>query len=76
MLEKWWGFSYKSDIITVVDLVTGEPLANPKISESDNVIVIGLKTRPIFRSEKGIGILGPKAFGFDYEYVPIENRLL
>jgi len=63
------------DIITVVDVVTGEPLANPKISEGDNVAVIGLKARPMFRSEKGIGILGPKAFGFDYDYVPIENRL-
>jgi len=63
------------DIITVVDVVTGEPLANPKISEDDNVAVIGLKARPVFRSEKGIGILGPKAFGFDYDYVPIENRL-
>lgn len=63
------------DIIIVVDVVTGEPLANPKISEDDNVAVIGLKARPVFRSEKGIGILGPKAFGFDYDYVPIENRL-
>jgi len=63
------------DIITVVDVVTGEPLANPKISEGDNVAVVGLKARPMFRSEKGIGILGPKAFGFDYDYVPIENRL-
>jgi hypothetical protein len=63
------------DIIIVVDGVTGEPLANPKISEDDNVAVIGLKARPVFRSEKGIGILGPKAFGFDYDYVPIENKL-
>jgi uncharacterized protein len=63
------------DIITVVDLATGEPLANPKISEGDNVVVIGLKARPIFRNKKGVGILGPKAFGFDYEYVPIENRI-
>lgn len=64
------------DIITVVDAVTGEPIANPKIKEGDNIAVIGLKARPIFRSEKGIGILGPKAFGFEYNYVPIENRLL
>lgn len=64
------------DIITVVDVVTGEPLANPKVSEGDKVAVVGLKARPMFRSKKGIGILGPKAFGFDYDYVPIENRPL
>jgi len=63
------------DIIIVVDVITGEPFANPKLSEGDNVAVVGLKARPIFRSEKGIGILGPKAFGFDYDYVPIETRL-
>lgn len=63
------------DIITVVDAVTGEPYANPVLKEGDKVAVIGLKARQVFRSEKGIGILGPKAFGFDYEYVPIEERM-
>jgi DUF917 family protein len=63
------------DMIIVVDAITGEPIANPKISEGDHVAVIGLKARPMFRTKKGVGILGPKAFGFDYEYVPIENNL-
>jgi len=63
------------DIITVVDQATGEPIANPKLSEGNDVVVVGLKARSMFRNEKGVGILGPKAFGFDYEYVPIEKRL-
>ncbi len=63
------------DIITVVNAETGEPIANPKLKEGDNVAVIGLKARPMFRSKKGIEILGPGAFGFDYEYVPIENMI-
>ena len=68
-------FITSPDIITVVDAVTGEPYANPVLKEGDNVAVIGLKARPVFRNEKGIGILGPKAFGYDYEYVPIEEQL-
>ncbi|MGI9953081.1 DUF917 domain-containing protein [Moorellaceae bacterium AZ2] len=63
------------DIITVVEASTGEPIPNPKLKEGDRVAVIGLKARPVFRSEKGIGILGPRAFGFDFDYVPIEERL-
>lgn len=63
------------DIITVVDAVTGEPYANPEIKEGDRVAVLGLKSPLVFRSEKGIEILGPKAFGFEYEYVPIEKTM-
>lgn len=68
-------FVTSPDIITVVDAVTGEPYANPILREGDNVAVIGLKARPVFRSEKGVGILGPKSFGYDYEYVPIEEQM-
>ena len=69
-------FVTSPDIIIVVDAITGEPFANPKLKEGDNVAVLGLRARQIFRSKKGIGILGPRAFGFDYEYVPIENKIL
>lgn len=68
-------FVTSPDIITVVDAGTGEPYANPVLKEGDHVAVIGLKARPVFRNEKGIGILGPKAFGFDYKYVPIEEQM-
>lgn len=68
-------FVTSPDIITVVDAETGEPYANPVLKEGDHVAVIGLKARPVFRNERGIGILGPKAFGYDYKYVPIEERM-
>lgn len=63
------------DIIIVVNADNGEPIANPSLSIGDRVAVIGLQARPVFRSEKGINILGPRAFGFDCDYVPIENRM-
>ncbi|AFV11915.1 hypothetical protein DUF917 [Thermacetogenium phaeum DSM 12270] len=63
------------DIIIVVNADNGEPIANPSLSIGDHVAVIGLQARPVFRSEKGINILGPRAFGFDCDYVPIENRM-
>jgi len=61
------------DIISVVDLKTGDPIANPNLKEGDEIAVIALKARPQFRNSKGIGILGPRHFGFDFDYVPIEK---
>ncbi|MCD7845203.1 MAG: DUF917 domain-containing protein [Oscillospiraceae bacterium] len=63
------------DIITVVDAKTGEPYANPVLAVGTEVYVIGLKTDPSFRNEKGISILGPRYFKFDFDYVPIEERM-
>lgn len=63
------------DIISVVNLKTGDPIVNPDLKEGDEVAVIGLKARPEFRNSKGISILGPKYFGFNFDYVPIEKLM-
>jgi DUF917 family protein len=61
------------DMLIVVDRKTGEPYANSAIEEGQHVAVIGLQAIPQFRSKKGISILGPKHFGFDIKYTPIEQ---
>lgn len=67
-------FVTSPDIIVVVDSETGEPYANPILKEGDNVCVIGLKARDAFRNERGIGVLGPRYFGFDIDYKYIEEN--
>ena len=61
------------DIISVVDLKTGDSIVNPNLKEEDEVAVIGLKARLEFSNSKGIIILGPRYFGFNFDYVPIEK---
>lgn len=61
------------DIIVIVDTKTGEPMANPLLEEGDEVAVLGFKARDIFRTKKGVDILGPRYFGFDFDYKPIEE---
>lgn len=61
------------DMIIVTEQETGEPLTNTEIAEGKRVSVIGLRAIGKFRSEKGLKILGPKHFGFDIEYRPIED---
>ncbi|MEA4962959.1 DUF917 domain-containing protein [Lutispora sp.] len=62
------------DIIVVVNSKTGEPYANPILAIGEEVSVIGLKARKEFRNERAIGVLGPRYFGFDFDYTPIEER--
>jgi len=61
------------DMIIVVDRETGEPFMNADLAEGHRVAVVGLRAIEQFRSEKGLGILGPGHFGFDPTYTPIED---
>lgn len=62
------------DIIVIVNASTGEPYANPILAVGDEVCIIGLQAREAFKGERGVDILGPRFFKFDFDYVPIEER--
>ena len=61
------------DIIELINEKSGEPITNTDIKTGDKVSVIGMKSEPIFRSPEGLKVLGPKHFGFDLTYKPIED---
>jgi len=63
------------DIIEVVDSHAGEPIVNTDLSKGAKVAVIGMKGQEKFRTAKGLEVLGPKHFGFDIEYIPIEEKV-
>jgi DUF917 family protein len=63
------------DLIAIVDPETGEGRINTYIAAGDRVAVIGIKGPEVFRSERGLTGAGPRYFGFDVEYMPIEERL-
>ncbi|WP_207799301.1 DUF917 domain-containing protein [Candidatus Cryosericum septentrionale] len=66
-------FVTSPDLIIVVDLDTGEPITNTNLKITDRVGVIGMKAKEMFRTSKGLAILGPRHFGFDWNYRPIEE---
>lgn len=68
-------FVTSPDIIVVADEQSGEPLTNADVVEGRNVAVIGLPAIDGFRSAKGLEVLGPRHFGFDIDYVPIEQHV-
>ncbi|MCE5209421.1 MAG: DUF917 domain-containing protein [Chloroflexi bacterium] len=68
-------FVTSPDMIQIIDTKTGQPYTNNVIKVGMEVSVIAMKARDIFRTERGLLALSPKAFGFDMEYVPFEERL-
>jgi DUF917 family protein len=68
-------FVTSPDALIMVRLADGEPATSYDFSVGDAVAVIGRKAHQAYRTPKGIELLGPRHFGFDFDYVPLEKRL-
>ncbi|MBO8173833.1 MAG: DUF917 domain-containing protein [Thermococcus sp.] len=67
--------------VTVPDLITvltmdGEPVINSELKAGKEYVIFGFKAPDVWRSPKGLKILGPRHFGFNIKYIPIEKRKL
>lgn len=58
------------DLITVLDAETGEAIGTEVIRYGQRVSVIALPADPIMRSAEGLAAVGPRAFGYDFDYAP------
>lgn len=63
------------DLIVCLDAETGYPITTEGLRYGARVIVIGMPCHPQWRSRKGIETVGPRYFGYDLDYVPIEELL-
>ena len=61
------------DLITLVDTETGIPITTENLRFGMRCSVIASKADSRWRTEKGIQTVGPRYFGYDYEYVPVEK---
>ncbi|MHB9294490.1 hypothetical protein PilKf_00210 [Pillotina sp. SPG140] len=62
------------DIICLVDTETFTPIPTDALKYGKRVLLTGLKCYDIWRSPKGTEIVGPRYFGYDTDYIPIEIR--
>lgn len=63
------------DIVTLADK-DGEGTSNTLLKAGDQVIAVGIKGLEAFRTEFGLNeAAGPRYFGFDIDYVPIEKLM-
>jgi len=63
------------DLVAIVDRETGEGFTNTVIAAGHRVAGVGIKGLESFRSERGLAGAGPRYFGFDIDYVPIEEQM-
>lgn len=68
------------DYIANLDPMTGHATSSKTTGiggyiVADEVAIIGIPASPVWRTEEGIRVVGPRAFGYDIDYVPVERRL-
>jgi len=61
------------DLIMALELDTGEPIPAEEIRYGYRVAVIGMPCNPIWRTENGLKLSGPRRFGYDMDFRPIEE---
>lgn len=51
----------------------GEPITNTVLKEGMEVVAVAAKAPEVWRTPKGLELFGPRHFGFNYDYVPVEE---
>ena len=62
------------DLITVLDSDSAEAVTTEHLRYGYRVEVIGIPCHPQWRTPEGLALGGPEHFGYDVEYIPIEQR--
>src|SRR5262249_38343547 len=62
------------DLITVLDAETGEPITTETLRYGYRVVVLAIPGNALFRSAPGLDVVGPRYFGYDVPFVPVEHR--
>jgi uncharacterized protein len=62
------------DLIIVLDAETGEPITTEELRYGFRVTVVAAPCDERWRTDAGLELVGPRYFGYDIEYVPIEER--
>ena len=61
------------DLICMVDSETAVPVTSDRVSYGQRVTVIGVGAPELCRTTKALSRIGPQAFGFDVDFVPLEH---
>jgi hypothetical protein len=61
------------DLITVLDSETADAIPTERVRYGQRVTVIAFACDPVWRTEKGIAVAGPRAFGYEFDYQPVEE---
>jgi len=63
------------DMISVLDLETGKAITTENLHYGQRVILIAYPCDPKWRTEKGISVVGPRYFGYGFDYQKVEDLM-
>ena len=61
------------DLICVLDAVSGEAIGTEEIRYGQRVAILSLPAHRILTSERGLEVVGPRAFGYDLDFVSLHE---
>lgn len=61
------------DLICVIDK-DGTPVTNPHAEAGQELTVFALPAPEIWKTKRGLEVFGPRSFGFDFDYVPFQEK--
>ena len=62
------------DLICLVDTETFIPVPTDALKYGKRVLAVGLPCFHLWRTPKGLELAGPRYFGLDTDYIPVEER--
>jgi DUF917 family protein len=62
------------DLIIMLDAESGEPITTEEMRYGFRVTVLAAPCDPRWRTDAGLALVGPRYFGYDVDYVPVEQR--
>jgi uncharacterized protein len=63
------------DLIMVLDQETAEPITTEELRYGLRAAVLAAPCDPRWRTPEGLALVGPRAFGYDFDYVAFNQRL-
>ncbi len=60
------------DLVSIVDAETGHAISTELLRFGQRVAVLAWACDPLWRTERGLQLAGPRAFGYDLPYVPFD----
>ena len=61
------------DLICIMDSETAEPFTTEVLRYGQRVVVVAVAVPPIMRSAEALAVFGPRGFGIDEPFIPIEE---
>jgi uncharacterized protein len=61
------------DLITVLDTETADAIVTERVRYGQRVTVITMPCDPVWRTPAGLAVAGPRAFGYEFDYVAVED---